>query len=242
MKRYLTFFAVVGLAIAVAAPWAVSQEGDRPEGRRPQRDRRGGGGPQGRGPGGGGRGPMMGRGGPMRGGRMGGAPDPTRQIRDLTEAQRKQIDEFRRKAQEKIRAIQQEMNEEIRGVLNPEQKAAFDEALKRITHRGPDGVILTDEQKKVFDDARAQAREAGDPQARGEIMQATIEKIRATYTDEQKKQAAEAQQRFGGQQPGGERPGGPRRGGGDRRGGPDRPERGGEGGGRRRPPLEDGDT
>jgi len=83
------------------------------------------------------------------------------------------------------------MNGDIKKLLTPAQAKAMEEAERRITHRGPDGVTLTDAQKTILDEARANAAKAENREARAAILQAANEKIRATFTDEQKKQAAE---------------------------------------------------
>jgi Spy/CpxP family protein refolding chaperone len=152
---------------------------------------------------------------PVRPG-LGGIPMP--RVPDLTAEQRKQIAKLREDAMKEIRRIQERMYENVKKLLSPDQVKAFEEGRRRITHRGPDpGVILTDEQKKVFDDARARAAKAEGPQ-RGEIMKEAIKKIRASYTEEQKRQAEEFRPRLGGPRGDGPRRGGPD----DRRGGPDR--------------------
>lgn len=180
MKRYWVSLVVVGLAVALLASPALVQERGEGQTRRGQRAR------------------GTSRGGMMMMRRPGGAylPDYTRSIRDLSDQQRAQIREIRQAAQEKIREIQKRMNDDIRKLLTPEQAKAMDEAERRVTHRGPGGVILTDAQKKVLDDARAQAAKAEDREARSAILREAYQKVQATYTDEQKKQAEEMRQRF----------------------------------------------
>ena len=225
MKRTLLFFAVVGLAAAVAGSWALAQDA-RPDDRRPARGDRVR--PQGPPPGGGPGGMRP----PMMGGQRGPVADPFARIPDLTDEQRKQIAVIREKAMEKVRKIQDQMYEDARKLLTPEQAKALDEQRRQITHRGPGGVVLTDEQKRILDDARAEAGKANDPEARRKIMQEATEKVTASFTDEQKKQA-ELDRPRGGQGGPGARPGGDRRGGLDRPGG--RP--GGERGERPRRPA-----
>ncbi len=191
MKRHGLLVVAVGLALAAVVFSALAQ--DRPEpGRRP-----------------GGRRPGMGRGPMMFGRRPGMLPDFTSRLPDLTEEQRKQIAEVRRAAMEKVRKIQEKMNQDVKKLLTPEQVKAMEQAERRSTHRGPDGVIMTDAQKKILDDAQARGAKADGREARMEIMREAIQKVRASYTDEQKKQAEETRRRFQGR-PGGE---GSRRGG-----------------------------
>jgi len=206
MRRYGTLVAVVGLVLALGASWVLSQD-DAPRGRRPQGGERGrrAGRPDGARPG-------------MMGGPGGRRQDPLARIPNLTDEQRKQIGEIRKAAMEKIRKIQQQMHEDIKKLLTDEQAKAFEAGRQGMMRRGPGGVTLTDEQKKILDDARAKAREADDPEARGKIMREAMEKVRASFTDEQKKQAAEGRRR-----PGGQRPEGAGRRGEGRRGGRERP-------------------
>ena len=204
MKRYRMLLVVAGLSPVLAASWLVAQERREGAGSRPGGDRRPGG------PG------MMGS---RRPGGFGPGGIPMPRIPDLTAEQSKQITKLREDAMKEIRKIQERMYGNVRKLLNPDQAKAFDEGRRRITHRGPDpGVILTDEQKKVLDEARAEARKLEDRPAAGEIIRKAIEKVRASYSEEQKRQAEEFRRRFG--PPRGE---GPLRGGpDDRRGGLDR--------------------
>ncbi|MGB2824307.1 MAG: hypothetical protein WBF17_25255, partial [Phycisphaerae bacterium] len=157
---------------------------------------------------------------PMMGGRRPGVPGQDGMaippVPNLTEEQRKRIAKAREDAVKEVRKIRERMYESIRKLLDPDQARVFDEGRRRMTHRGPDGVTLTDEQKAAFDKAREDAAKIDDPQARGAFMRKAVENIRKTFTPEQQKQAEEFRRRFGGQ---GE---GPRRGGPDRGGGPDR--------------------
>jgi hypothetical protein len=174
MKRYWSSVVVVlvlGLLVSVA--WV--QE-DRPAGQRPARGMmmasRG----------------FMGMASPLR--------DYTVGLPNVTAEQRREINAIRAVALAKVRDLEKQMNEDIKKVLTPEQGKAMVEAERRVTHRGPGGVIMTDAQKKVLDDARDQAEKADTPEARGQIMKDAYEKIQATYTEEQKKQAEESRARF----------------------------------------------
>jgi len=192
MKRHWVSVAVVALAVGLMASSALVQTA-RPGGaaRRARGTRMG----------------MMG----MRGGGFGVLQDYTRGIRDLSPEQQRQIAAVRAAAMEKYRELEAAMNRDIKKLLTPAQVQAMEEAQKRVTHRGPDGVIMTDAQKKIMDDARAQAAKVDSREARMEIMRDAMEKIRASYTEEQKKQAEERRTRFqrggrqgrGGRQPGG---------------------------------------
>jgi len=153
------------------------------------------------------------------GGMMGGGsvfmPDHTARIEGLSAQQREQITAIRKVTTDKIAELQKQMNAEIKQrVLTPAQATQMEEAERAATHRGPDGVTMTDAQKKVMDEARAEAGKIEDREARTAIMQEAMEKIRASYTDEQKKAAADARSRFqrggpgGGNRPGGNRPAG----------------------------------
>jgi len=184
MKRYWMLAAMVGLSVVLATSWVIAQdEGENPR-RRPPADRPA-------------RADRPGRPGPemrRRPGGPGGMGLP--RIPNLTDEQKKKIAEIRRAGQVKIRKIQEQIHQDILKLLTPEQAKVVQDARRRITHRGPGGVILTDEQKKILDDARAQAAKADSPEARGKIMGEALKKVRASYTDEQKKQAREARQRF----------------------------------------------
>jgi len=132
----------------------------------------------------------------MRGlGRREALPDYTRGIEGLTEEQTKKIAEIRKAALEKVKQLEEQMNAKIKGVLTPEQTKAMESAQRRVTHRGPGGVIMTDAQKKIIDDAREKAEKAESREERREIMREAYEKVRASYTEEQKKQAEEARPR-----------------------------------------------
>jgi hypothetical protein len=122
--------------------------------------------------------------------------DYTAGIRDLTDQQRRQIAGIRQAALAKVRELEAQMNADIKRVLTPAQAQAMEQAQRQVTHRGPGGVILTDQQKKILDDARADAAKVDDPAARAEIMRKANEQIQATYTEEQKKQAEERRARF----------------------------------------------
>jgi len=171
MKRYWLCVAAAGVALAVLASTALVQEraeGERRPGARADRAR------------------------PMMGGRAGlVVMDYSAGIRDLSPEQRKQIGEIRRATVVKLEELQKQMNGDIKKLLTPAQAKAMEETERRITHRGPDGVTLTDAQKTILDEARANAAKAENREARAAILQAANEKIRATFTDEQKKQAAE---------------------------------------------------
>ena len=65
---------------------------------------------------------------------------------------------------------------------------------------------MTDDQKKILDDAREAASKVDDREAKMKIMREAMEKVRATYTDEQKKQA-EARGGRGGRERGKRNPG-----------------------------------
>ncbi len=208
MKRYWMSVVVVALALGLVASSALVQE--RGGGRDRAR--------QGATRGGDRRGMMFSRGG----GSGVSVPDLTSRIPDLTDAQKKQIASIREAVMAKIRELQKKMNEDIkRQVLNPEQITLMEQAERRMTHRGPGGIILTDEQLAKYTALRAEAGKVQDPTARREAYRKMFEEMQATYTDEQKKQAAEMRARFtrgrGGSTRGSDR-GGPR-GGGERGGG-----------------------
>jgi len=123
-------------------------------------------------------------------------PDLTSRIPGLTDAQRKQVARIREAAIAKMREIQKRMNEDIKRVLKPDQVKLMEQAERRITHRGPGGVILTDEQLAKYNALRAEAAKIEDPTARREAYRKMYEEMQATYTDEQKKQAAEMRARY----------------------------------------------
>ena len=180
MKRSWMIVGVALLVVGLVASTALVQEGKARAGRRG--GRRGG------------------RGGSMMMSRGGGGalPDHTASIRDLTAEQRTQIREVRRATMKKVRKLEKEMNDEIKKLLTAEQVQAMETAQKRVTHRGPGGVIMTDEQKAIWDEARATAGKAEGREERARIMQEASETIRASYTDEQKKQAEAQRARWGG--------------------------------------------
>ncbi len=129
-------------------------------------------------------------------------------VTDLSEDQRKQIEEIRRAALQKVQEIQKQMEQDVRKVLTPEQLKKLEDAQRQAALRGPDGVTLTPEQRAILDQARADAAKVDDREARMKIMREAQEKVRASYTEEQKKQAEEARARRGrGRRPGGQ-PGG----------------------------------
>jgi len=132
------------------------------------------------------------------GGGRGGVylPDYTRRLTDVSAEQRKQINEIRQATSDKIAELQKRMDAEIKKVLTPEQVKAMEQAQRRVTHRGPDGVTMTDAQKKIVDEARAEAAKVDDREARSAIMQEAMEKVRAGFTEEQKKQAEEMRERM----------------------------------------------
>lgn len=195
MRRHWVAVVAVVLALVLVESWAPAQP-------------RGGG----RGPGGATRGMFM----QGRGGSSMYLPDLTSSIQDLTDAQRKQIAAIREAAIAKIEQIQKQMNVDIkRQVLNPEQITVMEQAERARTHRGPGGVILTDEQLAKYNALRAEIGKIEDREARGEAYKKMFEEMQATYTDEQKKQAADMRARFtrgrgnrGGGAPGGGAPGG----------------------------------
>jgi len=193
MKRNVALVLAMGLCVVLAASWVVAQEAG--EGRRGRAA--------------GERGERAGRADRRRSGPMArGGP----KIPNLTDEQSKQISEIRRAGMAEIRKIQEKMNADIKKLLTPEQAKVFEESLQRRGRRGPGGVTLTAEQQKILDDARARAREAGDRDAAMAIMKEANEKVRASFTDEQKAQATQARNRS--------RDGA---GGGNRRGGRNRP-------------------
>jgi len=124
-------------------------------------------------------------------------PDYTRSVPNLTPEQRARIAKVRQATLEKVKQLEKQMNDNIKKLLTAEQVKAMEEAQRRVTHRGPDGVILTDEQKRILDDAREQAAKLDDPAAARQIMQEAMEKIRASYTEEQKAQAERGTRRRG---------------------------------------------
>ena len=142
------------------------------------------------------------RGAFMRGrGRGEALRDYTRGIEGLTAEQKKQIAETRKAALEKVKQIEKQMNAKIKGVLTPEQGKAMAEAQRRVTHRGPGGAIMTDEQKKIVDDARERAAKVESRDQRREIMREAYNKVRESYTEEQRKQAEEGRARGRGRRP-----------------------------------------
>ena len=197
MKRRWMAVGVVALVVGLMASTALVQEGEARKDRPPGGGR-------------GDRGGMWGRGG----GGGGALPDYTAGIRDLNQDQRRQISEIRRATLEKVRQLEQQMNEQIKRLLTAEQLKAMETAQKQATHRGPDGVIMTDEQKRIMDEAREAAGKVESREERAKIMSEATEKVRASYTDEQKKQAEENRARFqrggaaGGRKGGGSKGGG----------------------------------
>jgi len=131
-----------------------------------------------------------------RGGAGGLLRDLTAGIRDLTPEQKRQVAGIRQAALAKVRQIERQMNEDIKKVLTPEQVKAMEAAQQQAARRGRGGITLTDEQRKIITDARAEAQKADGPEARREIMRAAYEKVRATYTEQQKKQAEQARTRM----------------------------------------------
>ena len=189
MRRNWMAVAVTMLAVGAMVFLAVAQAGER--GGRAGGGRAGGGRAGGGRPGGGG----MAFGGRFTGGGM--LPDYTARIPDLSADQRKQIATLREQTMAKIRELQEQMNAQIKHrILTPEQAKLMEEAQRRVTHRGPGGITMTDAQKKIMDDARAQAAKVEGREAKMQIMRDAYEKIQASYTDEQKKQSAERRKRF----------------------------------------------
>jgi hypothetical protein len=183
MRRYWLSVAALALALGLVASSALVQE----RGGGADRPRRGAA------QGGARRGMMFSRGGTS----SVYLPDLTSRIPGLTDAQRKQIASIREAAIAKIREIQKKMNDDIkRQVLNPEQITLMEQAERRITHRGPGGVILTDEQLAKYNALRAEVAKIQDPEARREAYRKMSEDMQATYTEEQKKQAADMRARF----------------------------------------------
>lgn len=178
MRRYWMAVVAGALALGLVAStaWVQQRDPGNQQPRRGARDRM-----------------MM-----MRPGGAGMLRDYTAGIRDLTAQQRRQIADIRRAAMEKVRELEKQMNADIKKVLTPAQAKAMEEAQRRVTHRGPGGVTLTDQQKAVLDNARADAAKVEDREARAEIMRKAYEQIQATYTAEQKKQAEERRNRFRG--------------------------------------------
>ncbi len=130
-------------------------------------------------------------------------------VTDLSEDQRKQIEEIRRAALQKVQEIQRQMEQDVKRVLTPEQLKKLEDAQRQAALRGPGGVTLTPEQRAILDQARADAAKVDSREARRKIMQDAYEKVRASYTEEQKKQAEEARSRRGRtRRPGGESGGG----------------------------------
>ena len=123
-------------------------------------------------------------------------PNYTAGIRDLTEDQRKQIADIRSDTLKKIRQLEKQVNVEIKKLLSPEQVKAMEAAQRRVTHRGPDGVTLTDQQKAMMDAARAAVAKAESREERTKIMRDATEKVRASYTDQQKKDIEARRARF----------------------------------------------
>jgi hypothetical protein len=117
-------------------------------------------------------------------------------VDDLSEDQQRQIAELRKAALAKVQEIQKQMEDDVKKVLTPAQLQKLEEARKRVAMRGPGGVTMTEAQKAVMDEARAAAAKVEDRQARMKIIREAMEKVRASYTDEQKKQAEAARNRF----------------------------------------------
>ena len=189
MKRHWIAATAAAFVLALVASTAWVQDGA--EGEAPRRgQRRGAPGRMGRGAGG------------------GALPDYTRGIEGVTDQQRKQIADLRTAALDKIKEIEKQMNAKIKSLLTPAQVTAMEQAQRRVTHRGPGGVTMTDEQKKIMDDAREQAQKVEGREAKMEIMRAANTKVLESYTDEQKKEAARTRGR---RRPGGEGGDQPRR-------------------------------
>lgn len=129
-------------------------------------------------------------------------------VDDLTEDQRKQIADLRAALLAKIQELKKKMEEEVKQVLTPAQKDKMEAAQRAAALRGPGGVTLTPEQKAKLDAAREAAGKIEDPQARREFLQKAMAEIRATYTEEQKKQEADRRNRFRRGRRGANRPGG----------------------------------
>ena len=176
MKRHWIALFVVCLAIGLMVAPALAQP------------RPGGGGNQG------GRGGRYGGGGGFSGmySRGGSSGDPfqdyTREIPDLTDGQRREIANIRRAAIERFKELEKRMNEDIKKALTREQAQIMDDIQYRSTHRGPGGIIMTEEQKKVWDEARAAAAGA-EGEKRSQIYREAYEKIRESSTEEQTKAA-----------------------------------------------------
>jgi len=117
-------------------------------------------------------------------------------VEDLSDEQQKQIDEIRKALLAKIEEMKKQMAEDVKRVLTAEQAAKMEEAKKKAALRGPGGVTLTQEQKDKMDAAREAAGKIEDRQARMEFLRKAMEEIRATYTEEQKKQAEASRGRF----------------------------------------------
>ena len=127
-------------------------------------------------------------------------------VDDLTDEQKAKIAAIRKAAMEKMQELKKQMDADVLAELTPEQKAKAAAAAKAAARRGPGGITLTDDQKKILDDAREAASKVDDREAKMKIMREAMEKVRATYTDEQKKQA-EARGGRGGRERGKRNPG-----------------------------------
>ena len=173
MSRWWKSLAAMSLALGLVASVALVQ--DRPAAGR-----------------------ARGRGVGMRGGRGGGMlPDLTAGLPGLTDAQKADIAKIRQAVLARIQDLQKKMNSDIKRLLTPEQVKAMEQAQRRRTHRGPGGITMTDEQKVILDAARAEAAKVTDPDARRKILRDASDKIQASYTDEQKKEAEERRARRG---------------------------------------------
>ena len=117
-------------------------------------------------------------------------------VDDLSADQRRQIADLRAALLAKIQELKKKMDEDVKQVLTPAQKEKMEAAQRAAALRGPGGVTLTPEQKAKLDAAREAAGKIEDREARREFLQKAIAEIRATYTEEQKKQEAERRDRF----------------------------------------------
>ena len=117
-------------------------------------------------------------------------------VDDLSDDQKKKIADLRAALLAKIQELKKRMDEDVKRVLTPAQKDKMEAAQRAAALRGPGGVTLTPEQKAKLDAAREAAGKIEDRQARREFLQKATAEIRATYTEEQKKQEAERRNRF----------------------------------------------
>ena len=173
MKRCWLMFgamALLGMAVAVVSTLAEGEGGAAPARTRGRRT----GGPAGRG----------GPGGPGGGAFVSLNISGLQAVTDLTQEQKDEIAKLQKAAVEKANAVRKQLEDDVKKVLTPEQVKKLEAAAGASRNRG---VTLTEDQQRVIDDAR-KAAEGKTPEERMKLIREAWEKVRATFTDEQKKQ------------------------------------------------------